>query len=163
VLSLAFMKNLNCLLIAFALCTVLSCKKRKSDPEPLPQPATNVVTGKVYGKSFTMASAKAIKKVIDLQEDGLEVYLSSSKNDGCGSPEENFAVIIRIPRKVGTFNERAAIYSEQGTSNSTLFFDGNVFEITSISATTVKGKIIKSASLKTDSSVEGSFEATICN
>ena len=157
------MKNLYYLLIAFALCTVLSCKKRKSDPEPQPQPTTQAVTGKVYGKSFTVASAKAIKKVIDLQEDGFEIYLSSSKSDGCGSPEANFAVIIRVPQKVGTFNERAAIYSQQGTSNSILFFDGNIFEITSISSTMVKGKIIKSANQKTDSNVEGNFEATICN
>ena len=157
------MKNLYYLFIAFALCTILSCKKRENNPDPEPQPTTQVVTGKVYGKSFTFASGKAIKKVIDLQEDGLEVYLSSSKSDGCGSPEGNFAVIIRIPRRVGTFNERAAIFSEQGTSNSILFFDGNIFEITSISSTMVKGKIIKSANQKTDSNMEGNFEATICN
>jgi len=149
------------ILILLTATVTLSCKKKHIEPEQ-PVQSTKGVTGKLYGKDFTVASGKANLRIIDFQEEGCEIFLSSGKNDGCGTVNDNFNVIIRIPRKVGKFTDYYAILSEPGTSNFSMFTDGNLFEITSISATTIKG-YLKVTSATTNSSLEGVFEATICN
>ncbi|TDQ08306.1 hypothetical protein ATK78_2815 [Pedobacter metabolipauper] len=140
---------------------LVSCKKHNNDPEP-PEQATHVVTGKLYGKDFTFASGKASREIIDFQEEGFEIFLSSAKADGCASPDENFHVIIRTPRKVGKFPDYYAILADPASSDYAMFTDGNVFEVTSISGNTIKG-YLKVTDPERNSAIEGTFEATICN
>lgn len=140
---------------------ILSCKKKHSEPEP-PAQSTLPVSGKLYGKDYTIASGKANKLVDYYQEEGYEIFLSSGKNNGCGMPDDNFHIIIRTPRKIGKFSEQYAILSDPANSDYIMFTDGNLFEITSISGNTIKG-YMKTNSPTTNSSLEGVFEATICN
>jgi len=154
------MNNLKSLVLFSAVLLLISCKKHHDDPQPAP--ASHLVSGKLYGKDFTYAAGMANKKVIDFQKEGFEIFLSAVKTDGCGSPEENFDVIIRTPRKTGKFTGYYAILSNPGTTDYTSYTDGNVFEITSITETTIKGNL-KTSSPATNSNIEGTFEATICN
>lgn len=155
------MDNSKTLLTFLVACTMISCKKNHSEPTP-PSQASHVVSGKLYGKDFVMASGIANRRIIDFEEEGFEIFLSSLKNQGCQSAEENFKVIVRTPRKVGKFSGYYAILSDPASSDYSMFTDGNTFEVTSISETTVKG-YIKVTSVDINSSIEGNFEATICN
>jgi len=154
------MNHLKTLVLFSGLFLLISCKKHHDDPEPTP--ASHVVSGKLYGKDFTYASGKANKTVNTYQEEGFEIFLSSAKGQGCGSADENFDVIIRVPRKTGKATDYYAIFSNPGTEDYVMFSDGNVFEVTSISETTIKGNI-KATDVKSNSSIDGTFEATICN
>lgn len=140
---------------------ILSCKKKHSEPEP-PARSTLPVSGKLYGKNYTIASGKANKRVDYYQEEGYEIFLSSGKNNGCETADENFHIIIRTPRKIGKFSEQYAILSDPANSDYIMFTDGNLFEITSISGNTIKG-YMKVSSPTTNSNLEGVFEASICN
>jgi len=154
------MKNMKPLLFLL-LPAFISCKKQTDQPVTV-QP-DHVVSGTIYGQAFSTVSSKADKKTIDFNESGYEIRFSSAANQGCGSPDDNFDVMLRVPNKVGKFKDQYYVdISNPSNSDGMMDVMGATLEIKSITATTITGTIDVTFS-KINSHVDGAFTVKICN
>ena len=160
------MKNLICLLLISA--SLLSCKKKNHDPEPM-VPA--VVQGKIYGVPFE--SKAVIERYTQFSmgnykpTDLFSIYLSSDASKSCSTPSEQFAIRLTVPKKVGTFSQNDVYISVNDPRDPTghdgvLFSSENtIITITSITQDKVIGQVdIKDS--ENDIDFKGRFEANIC-
>lgn len=140
-----------------------SCKKKSPEPEP---EEISVVHGKVYGKSFTMVSGRAITDVYNGTERA-EVNLSANANFNCTSTSlRSYSVYFRIPKKVGIYTEQSDdiwLGFNSSTSDDNVGFvnvDSKV-EVTEVTAGRIKGKI-SFADPQSSSDVAGTFDVAFC-
>jgi hypothetical protein len=150
-------------LAGFILCTIGSCKKQNDDTKYDSPP---VVTGKVYGKSFTMAAGRA-KTDVYYNTERVIVNLSANSNFNCSSPEtRSYSVYFRVPKKVGTYTAASDDiwlgFDDSATDATVGFVSADCrVEINSVTNGRVVGKI-SFAYQPTDSNVSGTFNVPFC-
>lgn len=158
------MKKLSlCLLLALSVLT--SCSdddSNNTDTNSGGGLTNNPLSGTVYGQDFTIQGGRA-QHVTMFNVESISIDVSALAL-GCGAPSTDTSFPIRIvaPRQEGTFT--TDVYVTFNDPNSTDYVSvsgGNTVEITSLTATTVKGKV-RSGSTTTNNYINGSFELPIC-
>ncbi|MGY3053827.1 hypothetical protein ACVWYG_002028 [Pedobacter sp. UYEF25] len=160
----------NKVYLLFISIAVLSCKK-KNDPEPIPESFPSVVTGKLYGTSFTtkVSMHKNTNFYYDdyKVEDLFNIYLSADGTKSCTNENKEFSVRFTVPRKVGIYTYIPLLVKDPndptGNDGFLIYSSSSMVEITAITAEKITGKAtLIDNKLNTNTSIKGNFEASIC-
>ena len=160
------MKNLFYLLLISI--SLLSCKKKDREPEPVVQ---RVVQGKLYGVPFE--AKVAIERYTNFSmnqykpEDLVCVYISSNASRSCSNSVNEFSMRITAPKKVGTYSQNDVYIlvndprDPTGTEGALFSDENTVITITSVTQDKVTGQVdVRRAEDNTE--FKGRFEASVC-
>lgn len=120
------------------------------------------VSGKLYGKNFTIGGGKAdFITFSGVESADIEI---TAQNIGCetASTSSNFPILITTPRAVGTYTSNVYVTFHDPDSDAYVSVSGGTtVEITAVTSTLITGKI-KTSSTTTDNYINGKFEIPIC-
>jgi hypothetical protein len=156
------MKKLSlCLLLALSVLTSCSSDEETTTVVNEEGLSSEPLKGVVYGDAFTIGGGYARRQNIN-QVESISMNISSQQLDCDDAGSNGFPIYVLAPASVGTHTTNvSASFDDEETGGfvSTAYI---TVEITSITETMVKGKILAKTSSE-DNNINGAFSLPICD
>ncbi len=141
---------------------LMSCTSDDSENNTGTGISNSPVSGKLYGKNFTIAGGKASLVMFSGVESADIVISAQALGCSASSTSANFPIDIITPSAVGTYTTNVYVtFNDPDTDDFVSVSGGTTVEITSSTPTMIKGKI-KTSSTTTNNNINGTFEIPIC-
>lgn len=147
--------------LAASLMASCSSSDDSSDKTKSGEFSNSPVSGVIYNEDFTIGGGRARPITLGSTE-SLYIYLNEAAID-CESTDSN-PVWITVPAAVGTYTPQTDGHVQFKDVNGESFegaIDAKI-EITSITETTVKGKVMATGFYDDENDINGTFEVPYC-